>query len=280
MRATAGLALLLAGAFAVGAAAPAARAPARRPAPPAASAPPPAPRPALRPAPPADPIRAEFDEALAPGLGDSTAARLGRFLAVHPHHPLAPHAQFELGTLAYARGEYGDARERFKRARAAELDDEARYWEGLSAFALGRPRDAREAVLPAARAKHDAPRRWDSAYLVALSWAQEGRRPEALAAYRTLLDLPAGPAQAAALYQAQRLAAGLSRADDAAEWGKRLLSAYPNSPEAASFRAETAKPAAPPAATPDAAPGAGKSAPGAKPGTLPAKAALPPGGGR
>ena len=224
-----------------------------------------------KPTPPADPIHAEFDAALAPGLGDSTAAQLGRFLSAHARHPLAPHAQFELGTLAYARGEYGEARERFRRARATDLADDARYWEGLAAFALGRPRDARDAVLPAARARHDAPRRWDSAYLVALSWAQEGRRPEALAAYRSLFDLPAGSAQAAALYQAQRLAAELSRGDDAAEWGKRLLAAYPNSPEAASFRAETAKPAAAPTPAPAAA--------GAKPAAAPPKRTPPPGGG-
>ena len=224
------------------------------------------------PVPPADPIHAEFDAALVPGLGDSTAAQLGRFLSAHPRHPLAPHAQFELGTLAYARGEYGEAREHFRRARTADLADEARYWEGLAAFALGRPRDARDAVLPAARARHDAPRRWDSAYLVALSWAQEGRRPEALAAYRSLFDLPAGSAQAAALYQAQRLAAELSRGDDAAEWGKRLLAAYPNSPEAASFRAETAKPLEPPKPT---AEGASR----AKPAAAPSKGTPPPGGG-
>ena len=89
------------------------------------------------------------------------------------------------------------------------------------------------------------PRRWDSQYLVALSWAQEGKRPEALAAYRALFDLPAGPAQASALYQAQRLAKDLARDDEAAEWGKRLLVSYPKSPEAASFKAEA------PASTPE-----------------------------
>jgi tetratricopeptide (TPR) repeat protein len=197
---------------------------------------------------PVDPVRAEFDAALTPGLGDSTAHRLDRFLAAHGRHPLAFSAQFELGRLAYAQGDYAQARERFRRARGGALADEARYWEGLAAFALGRPREARDAVTPAARATRAAPRRWDSAYLVALSWAQEGKRPEALAAYRALLELPAGPAQASALYQAQRLAHELERADEAAEWGKRLLVAYPRSPEAASFRAEnvpTDKPAVP-----------------------------------
>jgi len=191
-----------------------------------------------------DPVRAEFDAALAPGLGDSTAHRLDRFLAGHGRHPLAPAAQFELGRLAYARGDYAQARERFRRARGGALADEARYWEGLAAFALGRPREARDAVMPAARAPRAAPRRWDSAYLVALAWAQEGKRPEALAAYRALFDLPAGDAQASALYQAQRLADELQRTDDAEEWGRRLLVSYPRSPEAASFRAEVEKPAA------------------------------------
>jgi len=203
-----------------------------------------------------DPVRAEFDAALAPGLGDSTAHRLERFLAGHGRHPLALAAHFELGRLAYARGDYAQARERFRRARGGAIADEARYWEGLAAFALGRPREARDAVAAAARAPRTGPRRWDSAYLVALSWAQEGRRPEALAAYRALFDLPAGAAQASALYQAQRLAQDLKRADDAEEWGRRLLASYPRSPEAASFRAEAEKPAAAPA---------GQPAPAAKP---------------
>ena len=189
---------------------------------------------------PVDTARAAFDAALAPGLGDSTAARLTRFLALHPRHPLTASAQFELGRLAYAKGAYAEARNRFRRARSAGLADEARYWEGLAAFALGRPREARDAVLQTARAPKAVPRRWDSAYLVALSWAEEGRRPEALAAYRQLFELPAGPAQASALYQAQRLASELDRVDESDEWGKRLLAAYPRSPEAASFRAETA----------------------------------------
>ena len=195
--------------------------------------------------PPADPVRAELDAALAPGLGDSTSARLERFLAAHGRHPLAPAAQFELGRLAYAKGDYAQARERFRRARWGAFEPEARWWEGLSAFALGRPRDARDAVQATARAVKPVPRRWDSAYLVALSWVEEGKRPEALAAYRALLALPAGPAQASALYQAQRLAAELERGDDAREWGKRLLASYPRSPEAASLRADQEKAAAP-----------------------------------
>jgi tetratricopeptide (TPR) repeat protein len=227
---------------------------------PALAAPPakraPAPKPAAAPAPPLDPVRAQYEAATAPGLGDTVRTGLNRFLAAHPRHALAPSAQFELGLLAYARGEYAEARERFRRARSGPGTDEARYWEGLSAFALGRPRDARDAVLGAARAGKAVPRRWDSAYLVALSWAQEGRRPEALAAYRALFELPAGPAQAAALYQAQRLAKELERDEEAVAWGRKLLASYPQSPEAASFRAETVKPAPPAAGTSRKAPAA------------------------
>jgi tetratricopeptide (TPR) repeat protein len=237
----------------------------------AAPGPPVAARPTKTPAPAPvlDPVGAQYDAALTPGVGDSTKTRLVRFLAEHPRHPLTAPAQFELGLLAYARGDYAEARERFRRARSGGIADEARYWEGLSAFALGRPREARDAVLQTARAGRPVPRRWDSAYLVALSWAQEGRRPEALAAYRTLFELPAGPAQAAALYQAQRLAVDLQRSDEAAEWGKKLLSSYPQSPEAASFKAETARPAPAPSALRSGAaghaPAGGKPAPAKKP---------------
>jgi tetratricopeptide (TPR) repeat protein len=192
------------------------------------------------PAPSTDPIVLEFEAASAPGLGDSTEARLVRFAGAHPRHALAAEAQFDLGRLAYARGNYADARARFHRARWGLVSEEARYWEGLSAYALGKPRETREVVQGTARSRKEVPRRWDSAYLVALSWAQEGRRPEALAAYRELFVLPAGSAQAAALYQAQRLAAELERTEDADEWGRRLLVRYPRSPEAASFRAERA----------------------------------------
>lgn len=210
---------------------------------------------------PSDPVRAQYDAALAAGLGDSVGTQLVRFLAEHRRHALAAAAQFELGQLGYARGDYAVARERFRRARSGPLADEARYWEGLSAFALGRPREARDAVLATARSGKAAPRRWDSAYLVALSWAQEGRRPEAMAAYRKLFDLPAGPAQAAALYQAQRLATELERSDEASEWGRKLLASYPRSPEAASFRAESVRPAT---AAPAKAPAA-RSARGSAP---------------
>lgn len=189
-----------------------------------------------------DPARRAYEAATAAGLGDSVQARLTGFLARYPSHPLARPASFELGELAYARGEYVEARAHFRRARptgaGATGAEEARYWEGQSLFALGRVREARETVLPIARARKNVPRRWDSAWLVALSWAQEGRRPEALAAYRDLLALPAGGGEAGALYQANRLALELGQDGDARVWRNRLLGRYPRSPEAASLKAD------------------------------------------
>jgi tetratricopeptide (TPR) repeat protein len=185
-----------------------------------------------------DPVREAFAAATAPGLADTTRVRLADFLARYGRHPLARDAHHELGLLAYARADYATAREQFRRARPPSGGEEARYWEGLSSFALGRPRDARALALPLARARRDTPRRWDASYLVALSWAQEGRRPEALAAYRELFSLAPRGGEAAALYQAIRLARELGRGEEAAQWRARLLRTAPGSPEAASLRAE------------------------------------------
>lgn len=187
---------------------------------------------------PAEPVRAAFAAATAPGLADTTRARLASFLARHGRHPLARDAHMELGLLAYARGDYPSARDAFRRARGPGGAEEPRYWEALSAFALGRPREARAIAQPLARVKKDAPRRWDAAYLVALSWAQEGRRNEALAAYRELFALPGKGGEAAALYQGVRLARELGRAEEAGTWRDRLMKGAPGSPEAASLLAE------------------------------------------
>ena len=188
---------------------------------------------------PADPVREAYARAIAPGLADSTRVRLASFLARYGRHPLARDAHHELGLLAYARGDYARAREEFRRARGPGAEEETRYWEALSLFALGRTREARSLVLPLARARRETPRRWDAASLVALSWAQEGRRAEAFAAYEELfaLDGPGG-AEAAALYQGVRLARELGRDEDAARWRTRLLRGAPGSPEAASLHAE------------------------------------------
>jgi tetratricopeptide (TPR) repeat protein len=191
---------------------------------------------------PADPVRAALDAALAPGLADTTHARLDAFLAAHGRHALARTARHELGLLAYARGDYATARDEFRRARPASGGDETRYWEALSSFALGRPREARTLALPMARAtaRQAGPRRWDAAYLVALCWAQEGRKAEALAAYRDLFALPPAGGEAAALYQGIGLARELGRIDDATAWRTRLLARAPGSPEAASLLADDA----------------------------------------
>jgi len=196
------------------------------------------------PAAPADPVRAAFEAATAPGLADSTRVRLETFLARHARHPLARGAQHELGLLAYARGEYADARDRFRRARPAAGGDEARYWEAQALFALGKTREARALALPLARvpAKRAGPRRFDAACLVALSWLEEGRKPEALAAWREVFAMPAGAGEAAALYQGVLLARELGRNDDAATWRTRLLARAPKSPEAASLVADAGAP--------------------------------------
>jgi tetratricopeptide (TPR) repeat protein len=201
---------------------------------------------------PTDPARAALDAALAPGLADTTRLRLEAFLGTHPRHPLAREARHELGLLAYARGDYAAARDEFRRARPSSGGDEARYWEALSAFALGRTREARTLALPMARAsgKQAGPRRWDAAYLVALCWAQEGRKAEALAAYRELFALPPAGSEAAALYQGVGLARELGRTEDATAWRTRLLARAPRSPEAASLLADE-PPAGP--ARPDSA---------------------------
>ena len=120
------------------------------------------------------------------------------------------------------------------------------------------------------------PRQWDAANLVALSWAQQGNEPEALAAYRKLLALPRGGGEAAALYQAQKLAHDLAHADDASAWGKRLLAEYPESPEAASLKAEIARAHA----EGEAARAAREAATGAPPKPAPGAAPAPAKGGR
>jgi tetratricopeptide (TPR) repeat protein len=232
--------------------------PVRTPSPPSRPSPP-------SPAPvaprPADPIRAEYEAAIAPGLADSCATRLTHFLALHPRSPWAYAAELELGQLHYAKGDYAAAREHFRHAHGGASLDEARWWEGLSSFALGRPREARDAVSTLAHDRHGAPRQWDATYLVALSYAQEGDKPQALAAYRELLGLPAGTGQAAALYQAERLAHDLARPDEALSWGKRLLADYADSPEAASLRAEETRAHAEAEAARAAAPTPGPATP-------------------
>ncbi len=188
---------------------------------------------------PADPIENAVRAAIAPGLADTTRVRLAEFLARHPRHPRARDAHHELGLLAYARGDYAVARDAFRRARGPGGGEEARYWEALSLFALGRPREARALAAPLSRARTATPRRRDAAALVALSWAEAGRRAEALAAYGALFALPEEkPGDAPALYQAATLARDLGRAEDAATWRARLLREAPGSPEAATVLAE------------------------------------------
>jgi hypothetical protein len=192
------------------------------------------------PAGPVDPIRDAFARATAPALGDSTRTRLMAFIARYPHHPLSREAWLELGTLAYAMGEYSEARDDFRRARGGGVIDRARLWEARALLALGAPKDARALVQSLSRARTASAQRWEASEIVALSWTNEGKRSNALATYRALLAGPTGAGEAASLYQAIELADEAGAVADSRNWRERLVRTYPRSPEAASVRAEAA----------------------------------------
>ena len=73
--------------------------------------------------------------------------------------------------------------------------------------------------------------------------------PEALTAYRRLLDLPPGPAQPAALLGAARVAERTKEHKESLEYLNALLKRYPNAPEAAESRDLLQSEAPPPAET-------------------------------
>src|SRR5207247_5792569 len=97
----------------------------------------------------------------------------------------------------YARGDYPTARAEYARVRGPETRG-ARLGAAMCSYALGDPRRAR-AEARALFHRRDDPITWLASLLVAQCWESEGRLPDALAAYRRLLDLPPGPAQPAAL---------------------------------------------------------------------------------
>jgi len=69
------------------------------------------------------------------------------FWRLHPQHPLAPQALWKGGQAQEARGEWAGARELYGLLRANypqdELAFEARFREGLAAYALEQPKEAR-----------------------------------------------------------------------------------------------------------------------------------------
>ncbi len=190
---------------------------------------------------PSDPTRDAYAQAVAPALGDSSRTRLRAFIARHPHHPLVREAWLELGTLAYALGEYAEARDAFRRARGGAVIERAKLWEARSLLALGTPREARALAQPIARGKTGA--RWEAGELVALAQLGEGNRPGALMSYRVMLGKPDARVEPSALFQAIQLANESAALEEARAWRARLIKSFPRSPEAASARVETTAPA-------------------------------------
>jgi len=166
--------------------------------------------------------------------GDSAAARYTRLANRYGRQAIGEAAVFELAEYLYARGDYAAARSAYARVRGPQARN-ARLGEALCLFALGDPGRARM-VARAQIKRHDDPITWLASLLVAQCYENDGRLPEALAAYRRLLDLPAGPAQPAALLGAARLAERSGEHKEALEDIARLRKSYPNSPEAAESR--------------------------------------------
>jgi len=166
--------------------------------------------------------------------GDSAVDRYRRIAQRFPRHPLGQESLSEMADYEYARGEYDAARTLYARVRGAE-SKRARLGEALSTFALG---DPQRALAQARLLVHgrDDPYTWLGSLLIAECWQAEGRLPETLAAYRHLLDLPAGPAQPAALLGAARSAERSGEHEEADGYLKKLRQRFPDSPEAAEAR--------------------------------------------
>ena len=166
--------------------------------------------------------------------GDSAVARYSRLASRFARQPMGEAALFELAEYQYARGDYVTARATYAHVHGPQARN-ARLGEALCLYALGDP--ARARVMARSQIKRrDDPLTWLASLLVAQCWENEGRLPEALAAYRRLLDLPPGPAQPAALLGAARLAERSGEHKEAREDLERLRGHYPNSPEAAESR--------------------------------------------
>jgi len=186
-------------------------------------------------------------------LADSAVARYAELARRYPRHALAPAALLELADYQYARGEYQAARPYYRRVRGP-LAPRARLGEARCAYALGEPAQARRLAQPLVRERRD-PTTWEAALLVAQSWEAEGRIAEAHGAYRRLLELPAGPAEPAALLGAGRAAERAGQSATAAQHLADLLRRYPDSAEAAEARSlARGGPAVGPAAGSEAAP--------------------------
>lgn len=173
--------------------------------------------------------------------GDEAAASYRTLAERYPRHPLGEGALCELADYQYARGEYDAARMLYRRVRGSEAR-RARFGEALATFALGDPAQAREQARALLRERND-PMTWRAALLVAQSWEAERRVPETLAAYRRLLELPAGAGQPTALLGAARAAERAGEQEEAARYLLALRERYPESSEAAEARSSARPPA-------------------------------------
>ena len=214
------------------------------------------------PAPPAPPRpgtpAAYWIEAQATVNGDSASARYARLAARFPRNPVGAASLYEVADYHYARGDYQGARGEFDRVRGPQFRM-ARYREAVCIYALGDPVRARNIARDLVRRRED-PVTWLAALLVAQTWESEGRLPEALTAYRRVLDLPPGPAQPAALLGAARVAERTKEHNESLEYLSALVKHYPTAPETAESRDLLESQAPPPAE-----PGTEKRAKGAAP---------------
>ncbi len=167
---------------------------------------------------------------------DSVALRLHAWIQAHPAGADGVSALLLLGRYEYARGEYRPAAAAFARA-GARLEPakkpEARYWAGLSWFALGDLERARGALEEVARAGGE--RASDAQLALAQVWEAGGRSDKALEALNALLAGDPGEAGATALAMTFEIATAQHREPEAERAAGRLLRDYPRSLEAARF---------------------------------------------
>lgn len=174
--------------------------------------------------------------ALIRGAGpDSVAAALQGYASRHPGAE-GNEALLVLGRYEYARGEYRPAAVAFARA-GARLEparkSEARYWAGLSWFALGDLERARGALEEVARA--GGLRRAEAQLALAQVWEAGGRSDRAVEELDALLAADPGEPGATALAMRYEIATAQHRDVEAQRAAERLLREYPKSMEAARF---------------------------------------------
>jgi len=173
---------------------------------------------------------------------DSVAAVLRAYASRHPGAE-GNEALLALGRYEYARGEYRQAANAFARA-GARLEparkSEARYWAGLSWFALGDLERARGALEEVART--GGLRHRDAQLALAQVWEAGGRTDRALEELESLLAADPGELGATALAMRYEIGTAQHRDGEAERAAERLLQQYPRSLEAARLRQRVVTP--------------------------------------